>query len=378
VPGADLLRERGAVRAFERQEPAFRELVFYSEGAADWPHMGPIVQRLLSDHDQKVSYLTSDPDDPVTRLQDPRLRVFQIGSGTMRTVLFARIQCRRFVMTLPDLGKLWLKRSVHPVEYVYVFHSMNSTHTSYRLGAFDEFDTIFCVGPHHVAEIRKTEEVYGLKPKRLVEHGSVKLDSVIAEVQGHPPVPRGDGPLEVLVAPTWGESSLIERPIGREVISTLLGAGFRTVLRLHPMTTRRMPELVRDLQRTYGDDRRFSLESDMSAVESWVRSDLMVSDWSGAATEYAFATGKPVIYIDTPQKMSNPEATRIGLDAFERRIRSEVGCIIAEAAVDDLPSVVQSAANATSDRPARAAELTRTSIFNIGRSAAAAATSISS
>ena len=84
-------------------------------------------------------------------------------------------------MTLPDLGNLWLKRSVHPVEYVYVFHSMNSTHTSYRRGAFDNFDTILCVGPHHVDEIRKAEEVYGLPAKRLVEHGSTKLDRLLAE-----------------------------------------------------------------------------------------------------------------------------------------------------------------------------------------------------
>ena len=46
-------------------------------------------------------------------------------------------------MTIPDLGQLWLKRSVHPVRYVYLFHSTNSTHTVYRKGAFDAYDTIF-------------------------------------------------------------------------------------------------------------------------------------------------------------------------------------------------------------------------------------------
>lgn len=373
LPSVKFLRDRGAVKAFESQDPSWRKIAFYSEGAADWPHLGPIVEALLRGHDQKISYLTSDPADPGLAIQDARLRTFDIGSGTARTVLFARLQARRFVMTLPDLGNLWLKRSVHPVEYVYAFHSMNSTHTSYRTGAFDHFDTILCVGPHHVAEIRRAEDVYGLPSKRLVEHGSVKLDSLLAEIERVPPNPQRDGPLEVLVAPTWGESSLIERPIGREVISTLLGAGFRTVLRLHPMTTRRMPELLRDLQRTFGTDRRFSLESDMSAVESWLRSDLMVSDWSGAATEYAFATRKPVVFVDTPQKMSNPEAHRIGLEAFERTVRLQIGHGVRDDAIPTLPQVVETALLERPRTAAQTAAVQESAVFNPRRASDAAA-----
>ena len=142
------------MKAFEALDASFRELVFYSEGG-DWPHLGPVVESLLRDHDRPVTYLTSDPADPGLAIVDPRLRAFMIGSGTARTILFARIDCRHFVMTLPDLDKLWLKRSVHPVHYVYLFHSMNSTHDAYRKGAFDDFDTVLCVGPYQVDEIRR-------------------------------------------------------------------------------------------------------------------------------------------------------------------------------------------------------------------------------
>ena len=76
-----------------------------------------------------------------------------------RTVLFRKIECREFVMTIPDLQNMWLKRSVHPVHYTYVFHSTNSTHTSYRKGAFDHYDTIMCVGQYHVDEIRRTVRI---------------------------------------------------------------------------------------------------------------------------------------------------------------------------------------------------------------------------
>ena len=208
-------------------------------------------------------------------------------------------------MTLPDLGNLWLKRSVHPVHYIYAFHSLNSTHTSYRKGAFDNFETTLRRPAPYVAEIRKSEEVYGLPPKRLIEHGSAKLDTVMAEVAGLQPMPRESGPIEVLIAPTWGESSPIRQPLGRELIAILLRAGMRTVLRLHPMTSRRLPELVAELKRSFADAPLFALEEDMAASQSWLRSDLMISDWSGAAIEYAMALLKPVVNVDTPPKIMN-------------------------------------------------------------------------
>ena len=340
LPGMSFLREQSILKRFESQEPSFRDIVFYSEGAGDWPHLGPVVEAMLRDHDRDISYLSSDPADPGLAVEHPRLRSFQIGSGTARTILFARIDVAHFVMTLPDLGKLWLKRSVHPVHYVYLFHSMNSTHTSYRNGAFDGFDTILCVGPHHVDEIRKTEALHGLPEKELVPHGSAKLDTVLAEFDALPESSSTDAGPEILVAPTWGDSSLIEKPIGRELLDLLLGSGYRTTLRLHPMTVRRLPELVSELRRAYRDQPLFQLEEDMNATASWLRSSLMISDWSGAAIEYAFALEKPVIYVDTPPKIMNPDWAQIGVPAFEDVIRREIGRVVELSAVTDTPNVV--------------------------------------
>lgn len=372
LPRLPFLRERAAMREFERQDPSFRELVFYSEGSADWPHLGPIIEVLLRAHGRKVSYLTSDPADPGLHVDDDRFRAFHIGAGTARTVLFARIRCRHFVMTLPDLGNLWLKRSVHPVHYVYVFHSVNSTHTAYRKGAFDAFDTILCVGPHHVEEIRKMESIHGLPAKELVEHGSTKLDTVLAAFADAPVRTRGSTP-EVLVAPSWGESSLIERPVGRELIATLVRAGHRTVLRLHPMTVRRLPALVAELERLSQNEPLLQLEEDMNAIESWLRSDLMISDWSGAAMEYAFALGRPVIFIDTPQKIVNPEWRNVGTPALERVIREEIGVVVPPSAVPTIPVVVTKCLQSTESSRQRIAAVRSRWIFNPGRSSEVAA-----
>ena len=144
----------------------------------------------------------------------------------------------------------------------------------------------------------------------------------------------------MLVAPTWGESSLIERDPGRAALDVLLESGAEVILRPHPMTSRRLPRLIDDLRRSHAANPRFRIEQDMSASESWLWSDLMVSDWSGAASEYAFALGRPVIFLDTPPKLMNPDWNDIGLPSFEDQVRSEIGCVIGLDQVDRLAETV--------------------------------------
>ena len=360
-----------SVKAFENLPSEFKRLVFYSEGAADWPHLGPIIERLVGLRGRPVTYLTSDPRDPGLSIESPLLRGFQVGSGTARTILFAGIDCRHFVMTLPDLGMLWLKRSPRSVHYIYAFHSLNSTHTAYRTGAFDGFDTILCAGPHHVDEIRRTEEAYGLPTKQLIEHGSAKLDAVLAEFGGLRRVEEPSGLITALVAPTWGESSLIEQPVGRDVIQELISGGIRTVLRLHPMTVRRLPELVSGLQAQFGGNSLFVLEDDMNANESWMRADVMISDWSGAAIEYAFGLLRPVIYIDTPPKIMNPDWQKIGMPSFESTVRRQLGRIVDPSAVGTLSHVVHEVASDPVNHE-RVLSARSNAAFNVGRSSEAA------
>ena len=50
-----------------------------------------------------------------------------------------------------------------------------------------------------------------------------------------------------------------------------------------------------------------------------------MTDWSGIAFEYAFVTGKPVVFIDTPPKIYNPEYEKIGIAAVEVVLRDQVG-----------------------------------------------------
>ena len=329
------------MRGFQSLPAESRSIVFYAEGAADWAHLSPIVDELTGPLGRTICYLTSERSDPVLTRRHDRILPFYIGSGTARTALFRLLSAKVMVMTLPDLDTFHLKRSVKPVHYAYVFHCMNSTHMIYRRGAFDAYDTIFCVGPHHVREIRKTEDLYGLKPKALVEHGCGRLDMILARVQGAPSADATGRPRHVLVAPSWGSCSLLENPCGVELLRTLLDAGYRVTLRLHPMTVRQSPALADTIVRQLGSPDRFSVETDMTSQASLHDSDVMVSDWSGAALDYAFGLGRPVLFVNTPMKVNNPDYERIGIVPLEVAVRSEVGDVVEPGEVSDAPRKIE-------------------------------------
>jgi hypothetical protein len=361
------------LRRYNAAARADRAIVFYAEGRADWAHLGPIVDVLTADLGRTVCYVTSDAKDPVLSGDRPRLHTFFVGAGSARTTFFRLLEADVLVMTLPDLETFHLKRSVHPVHYVYVFHSMVSTHMIYRKGAFDAYDTILCVGPHHVAEIRRTEEVYGLRAKELVEHGYGRLDLILgtATARAAAVPPSGSG-RKLVLAPSWGPSSFIEAVSGPDLVRALLDAGHSIVLRVHPMTVRHHANLPSQLARTFGHQ-SLRVETDMREQASLHESDLMIGDWSGAALEYAFGLERPVLFIDTPRKINNPEWERIGLTAVEDSLRGVIGAIADPADLSSTIALVDHLCADPEARRDRIREARRRAVYNVGRSATVAA-----
>ena len=61
---------------------------------------------------------------------------------------------------------------------MYVFHAILSPHMVYRMGSFDHYATIFCVGAHHTRELTRHSEIYDVPEKTLVDFGYPKLDQL--------------------------------------------------------------------------------------------------------------------------------------------------------------------------------------------------------
>ena len=368
--------KKGGRKAFEKLERDARTITFYAEDGTSWPHFEPIIQELTGPMGREICYLTSSVDDPILESSNPKIRAFEVGEGIGRTYLFQTMEVGVLVATVPQLGIPMLPRSRRAKEigtnYVYVFHSMMSTHMIYEPDGFDHYDTVCCVGPYMIDEIRRREQEYGLAPKELVEHGYGRLDAIRdASATGPPSVHPSDPPV-VLIAPSWGPNCIFET-CGEALVQTLLDAGYEVIARPHPMTEKKAPKAIPALTKVFGSHPRFTLDTAIAAQDALHRSDLMVSDWSGAALEYAFGLERPVLFVDVGRKVNNPEYERLGIEPFEAVIREEIGRVVSPDRLDQVPGLVDELVRGGSEFGDAIRDTREKNIFNVGTSGQVAA-----
>lgn len=56
-----------------------------------------------------------------------------------------------------------------------------------------------------------------------------------------------------------------------------------------------------------------------------MESDVLITDWSGIALEFAFTTKRPVLFVDTPMKVLNPDYDKIPTKPVDIVLRNIVG-----------------------------------------------------
>jgi len=272
------------------------------------------------------------------------------------------------VMTMPDLETFHVKRSkIYPVHYVYIFHSLSSTHYIYRKTAFDNFDTIFCTGNYQIIEIQEREKKFNLVKKKLVKHGYGRLDTLINEARITDIRKSVSNNKVVLIAPSWGPNGLIETK-GQEIVRILLDSGFYVILRPHPVTLKKSSKVIQKIEKEFKDNLNFKLETDIRNTESFFLCNCMISDWSGVATEFAFAFEKPIFYVDTPQKINNPEHHQIDLVPLEEKIRLQIGEILSLSQLSLMPSKINQSLQSQNKFKEKIQKIKEETVFNIGNS----------
>jgi YidC/Oxa1 family membrane protein insertase len=327
-------------RRFKKLPWEWRNIVFYSETGQDWHQFEGLIEQLNVELGRKVCYVSSDPGDPGLSRQHENYMALHIPEGLFLTIFFQVNRSDVFVLTVMDLDNLQLKRSLHPVHYIYLFHSMGSTHMVDNENSFDAYDSLFCTGPHQVAEIRKREQLKGLPAKHLFDYGHPRLEDVIAEGRNQRVDKPPAEPVTVLVAPTWGETSIFNT-CGKELLSVLLDAGFRVIMRPHYQSRRQTPEVIEAVRAAHVGHERFEYIDRMGEKDSLYRSDILVSDWSAMALEYAFGLEKPVLFIDVPRRIRNPNWRELGIEPVESSIREQIGEVLSPDALGQAPAAIR-------------------------------------
>lgn len=366
VSKEDKKREKADYKRFF--SVANKHLVFYSESSGFYKYYRATIAYLLSHTNIIVHYVTSDPADQVFEVAktQPRIRPYYIGEKKLIT-LFMKMDADMVIMTMPDLQNFHIKRSYvrKDVEYVYVPHGLDSLNLTMRTGSVDHYDAVLCVGPNQKEEIRKTEEVYNLPSKKLVECGYMLLDDMRAGFSEK--VNCSERPV-ILIAPSWQEANIMDSCID-ELLTSLRHTGYRIIVRPHPQYVKHREAQLNDLKARYAGTPQVEIQTDFASNSTVFRADLLITDWSGIAYEYAYTTCRPVLFVNTPMKVMNPEYERIGVVPINISIRKEIGREIALEDVGQVNTVVEEMIARRGEYQERIRKLACQNVYNLGQSA---------
>lgn len=317
----DAIREKQDYKRFMKYGE--KQIVFYSEKNGFYKYFQSVIEIILRKTDIVIHYITSDPKDEVFALANDNFHVYYIGENKL-IVLMMKMEADIVCMTMPDLQKYHIKRSMvkNDIEYVYIDHGIGSVNMMLRKHALDYFDTIFASNDLAYREIRAMEKTYNLKEKNLVKWGSGLIDNMIEAYNQKKREPNKKK--TILIAPSWQDGNLLDLCID-SILEQILKKDYLVILRPHPQYVRHFEEKLLALAERYKAYDNFELQLDFSSNDTVFNADVLMTDWSGIGYEYSFTTLKPTLFINTPMKVMNPDYKEIGVVPFDIEIRDQVG-----------------------------------------------------
>lgn len=343
-----------------------KQLMFYSEGAGFYKYFSEIIEYLLDNTDITIHYVTSDRNDPILNNENDQLKSYFIAGNTL-IPFFMKIDADMVIMTMPDLDQYHIKRSIvnKNAEYIYLGHGMGSYHISLREHALDAFDTIFCYGPHHNKEIRALESLNESKEKNCVNAGYGLLDVLLDRVSKLPdtknPIPQ------ILIAPSWQKDNILENGID-QILEPLLKENYKIILRPHPEFIKRFQGRMTLLEEKYKDyiGDNFIIEKDFSSNETVYLSDILITDWSGIGQEFAYATKKPSIFINTPMKVMNMNYKKTNIVPQDISLRDKIGVSLDMDELSNITTVIKECLENTDRYKEKITKVMNEGMYNIG------------
>ena len=333
----DAIREKRDYKRFMKYGE--KQIVFYSEKNGFYKYFQSVIEIILRKTDIVIHYITSDPKDEVFALANDNFQVYYIGENKL-IVLMMKMEADIVCMTMPDLQKYHIKRSMvkNDIEYVYIDHGIGSVNMMLRKHALDYFDTIFASNDLAYQEIRAMEKTYNLKEKNLVKWGSGLIDNMIAAYNQKEKEPNKKK--TILIAPSWQDGNLLDLCID-SILEQILKKDYLVILRPHPQYVRHFKDKLLALAERYKAYDNFELQLDFSSNDTVFNADVLMTDWSGIGYEYSFTTLKPTLFINTPMKVMNPDYEEIGVVPFDIEIRDQVGISVETDELSILGDVIE-------------------------------------
>lgn len=335
-------------------------IVFYAESKSYWSTFKPVLEALAKKK-TKVTYLTSDENDPVFKSGwDEWVNAKFIGKGQSAYTALGFLEADVFALTTPGIDVLQIRRSPGVKKYVHIVHAVGDIHT-YKLYSFDYYDAFFCSGIGQQKSLRALEAIRKTKPKELPLLGCPYMDLFVDRLKevGEPDANT------VLLAPTWGRNGLLTRT-GSLIPKLLAQAGYHVILRPHPQSFISDKEVIEQLQQELQDIDNIEWDRNPDGFKSLSRAKLMISDVSSVIFDFAFVFLRPVITVGNGPLKEGFEAWKVPHDAWDTDAFNTLGKRILPGHENEIVLAVKELLNRHEDMRSRIEEIREANVVNFG------------
>lgn len=246
---------------------------------------------------------------------------------------------------------------------VVFMHSLIGIHGIYEEDAFDEYDYVYCAGPHHISDFKQHFLQRGVGGKCLIPGGYPRLDE---QLRRNSQLEQEEVSRTVIIAPSLVSSTTREAsimPYAEQIVELLLADGWHIIFRPHPFNmtpSNAFTTECHDVVRKFQNCEAFLLDESKDYHSSYRSAAVMVSDVSGTAYTFAFGFEKPVLFFEPSKEITLGK----GLLYQNRRMLG--------AATHSVDQVVPALNNIFGDRSLiqrSIVDCRKKSVFNVGRSA---------
>ena len=312
------------------------EIVIFTDHKRYWNVFEPILDE-FEKRERYVKYLTMSEDDPVFKSDYKYVTGEYIGTGNKAFSRLNMLNAKIVLSTTPSLDVFQWKRSRGVDYYIHIPHAASDI-TLYRMFGIDYYDAILLSGEYQEKQIRHLEHMRHLKEKDIEIVGIPYMD-VMKERLDKTAQPENTGGKTVLIAPSWGSSSLLN-VYGNTLIDAVVGAGYKVILRPHPQSYTAEKDMIDKLYNEYKDNPKVEWNRDNDNFDILNRADIMISDFSGVIFDFTLVYDKPVIYTDTQFDVSPYDAWWSDDELWTYKVLPKLGVKLDSERIEDIKSVI--------------------------------------
>lgn len=297
------------------------KVVFFDRFSMHYSFTAPIYEEFIASGNDAI-FIVSDQSHLIYKKNSNEGSCFYLHP---KYEFFLRFVKAKVIATPASHLPVFVNRRSSTIAHY--FHSPVSMHYVYGDRAFDAYDVFFAVGSYHLEEFKLLERLRVWNNKVCYKAGYPKIDVIAKNYSNLTELRTNEiRKRKIAFAPSWLETSVL-RSHGYEIVESLLLSGFQVILRPHKHSFDYDMDIINKLTTSFGSY-PFKVDEGMAFDEIY-DCDILISDWSGIAFEFAFGLGKPVISVDIAgaRKIQSKLNTKIEADALEDIARFEIGLV---------------------------------------------------